>query len=105
MNKPTVRKKHQKTCLLYRFTQVLALLLVVFLLSSCAETVTFTEAANREPVGFWYGVWHGIICPVSFIISLFDSDVAIYAIYNTGSWYDFGFVLGAGILFGSPKSR
>jgi hypothetical protein len=35
-----------------------------------------------------------------FILSLFMDDVAMYAVNNTGGWYDFGFVLGAGILFG-----
>jgi hypothetical protein len=34
------------------------------------------------------------------VASLFLDDVALYAINNNGSWYDFGFVLGAGILFG-----
>lgn len=79
------------------------LLLMVVLLSGCADSIGFAEAAVREPVGFWYGLWHGIICPFSFIISLFDSDVAIYAIYNNGAWYDFGFVLGVGTLMGGSS--
>lgn len=66
------------------------------LLSGCADTVVIEQASQIEPVGFWYGLWHGIILPFSFIISLFDSDVAIYAAYNNGGWYDFGFVLGVG---------
>jgi len=28
----------------------------------------------------------------------------MYEIYNNGGWYDFGFVLGAGILFGGSVS-
>ena len=40
-----------------------------------------------------------------FIGSLFFDDIAMYAINNNGGWYDFGFVLGAGILTrGSSKS-
>ncbi len=76
---------------------------VLISLSGCADDPDFTEAALRDPVGFWHGLWHGIISPISFVISLFDSDVAIYAIYNNGGWYDFGFVLGAGILFGGSQ--
>jgi len=50
--------------------------------------------------GFWMGLWHGIIAPVTFIISLFTDNIQMYEIHNNGNWYDFGFVLGAGILFG-----
>jgi hypothetical protein len=75
-------------------------ILVIFLLTSCAETVPLDACAIVPRYGFWSGLWHGIIAPISFVISLFDDDVAIYAINNTGGWYDFGFVLGAGILFG-----
>ncbi|MEZ5105260.1 MAG: hypothetical protein R2757_12240 [Draconibacterium sp.] len=51
-------------------------------------------------MGFWHGLWHGVIAPVSFVISLFSDKVAMYAVNNNGGWYDFQFVLGAGILFG-----
>lgn len=63
-------------------------------LSGCADTVSFTEAAKLEPVGFWYGIWHGMILPFSLLISLFDDSTAIYAIYNNGGFYDFGFYIG-----------
>lgn len=79
--------------------------IIIILFSGCADSVTFTEASKMEPVGFWYGLWHGMIAPFSWIISLFDSNVAIYAIYNNGGWYDFGFVLGAGILFRGSSSK
>jgi uncharacterized membrane protein len=45
---------------------------------------------------FFSGFWHGIIFPFAFIGSLFDSDIAIYAVNNSGGWYDFGFWLGVG---------
>lgn len=87
-----------------RWTGLAMVLLAGLLLTSCApESIAFTEAAAREPLGFWYGLWHGIICPITFVISLFDSDVAIYAIYNSGAWYDFGFVLGVGTLMGGSR--
>jgi hypothetical protein len=50
--------------------------------------------------GFWLGLWHGIIAPITFIISLFTDRVNFYEIHNNGNWYNLGFVLGAGILFG-----
>ena len=76
------------------------LVLIVFILSSCAQTQPVEECLNVEPYGFFGGLWHGLIAPFSFVISLFMDDVALYAVNNNGSWYDFGFVLGAGILFG-----
>jgi len=49
-------------------------------------------------------LWHGIIAPITFIISLFTDSVSMYEVHNTGGWYDFGFVLGVGILFGGGGS-
>lgn len=49
-----------------------------------------------EPVGFWYGLWHGMTFPFSWIGSLFCDSISVYAIYNNGGWYDFGFALGVG---------
>jgi hypothetical protein len=46
-----------------------------------------------EPAGFFSGVWHGWIAPVSLIVGLFKDGVRIYEPYNTGWWYDFGFYI------------
>lgn len=67
---------------------------ILVLLSGCANTVGFEEATNIDPVGFWHGLWHGVVAPIAFIGHLFNPDIAVYAIYNTGGWYDFGFLLG-----------
>lgn len=68
--------------------------------SSCAKVVPVEECLEGDPYGFWNGLWHGIIAPFTFIIGLFKEEVAMYAINNNGGWYDFGFVLGASIIFG-----
>lgn len=75
------------------------LLGMLALLSGCADTVTFEEAAKIQPVGFWHGFWHGLTAGFAFIGSLFDDSIAIYAIYNNGGWYDFGYILGVAALF------
>lgn len=80
-------------------------LICVLMLSGCADSVPLATAGVMEPVGFWYGLWHGLICPFAWIISLFDPDVAIYAVYNNGGWYDFGFVLGVGALGSSSAAK
>jgi hypothetical protein len=40
------------------------------------------------------GLWHGIIAPVTLVISFFNSDVRMYEVHNAGSEYDLGFLLG-----------
>ena len=85
--------------------RVIALVIGVCLLSGCADHVTLAEAAKLAPVGFWYGLWHGLILPFAWLISLFSDSTAIYATYNNGGWYDFGFILGCGGLSSSASVR
>jgi hypothetical protein len=81
----------------------LKVLLVAVLFTSCADVTVVKECIIDEPYGFWSGLWHGFIAPISFIASLFSDNIAMYAINNNGGWYDFGFVLGAGILSGGAN--
>ncbi|GAB5408100.1 MAG: hypothetical protein BalsKO_04650 [Balneolaceae bacterium] len=80
--------------------RVVGFLIVTFLVMSCAEVVDIDPLVTTEAYGFWSGVWHGVIAPFSFIGSLFKEDIAVYAINNTGSWYDFGFLVGVGTFLG-----
>ena len=76
----------------------------VLVLTACAagaNDLAGTAAAGRDaPVGFWFGLWHGFICPVTFVVSLFTESVGIYEAHNNGGWYDLGFLLGASAIFG-----
>jgi hypothetical protein len=76
----------------------------VLMLTGCADSVTYSIQTTVNPVGFWYGLWHGMICGIALICSLFMDNVAIYAVYNNGGWYDFGFTLGVGSLVSSSAS-
>ena len=76
--------------------KIVLLLAIVMLLCGCADHVTFAEAATKQPVGFLHGIWHGWIFTFSFIVSLFSDDTTVYAIYNNGGWYNFGYFLGLG---------
>jgi GNAT superfamily N-acetyltransferase len=71
----------------------------VLLLSSCAAGPNPAAGAGQDPVGFWYGLWHGFIIPVTFVISLFTDEVSIYEVRNTGGWYDLGYVVGLSLIF------
>ncbi len=84
---------------------VLAVTILV-VLAACAPGANpsvDTAPAEGDVAGFWLGIWHGIIAPITFIISLFTENVNFYEVHNNGGWYDFGFVLGAGILFGGSR--
>jgi hypothetical protein len=53
-----------------------------------------------KAAGFLPGLWHGVISPVTFVISLFSRTTQIYEVHNNGGWYDFGFLLGISMIFG-----
>jgi hypothetical protein len=43
--------------------------------------------------GFWLGLWHGLTSVFSLVAELFGG-AGIYAVPNSGSAYDIGFLLG-----------
>src|SRR6056297_4174840 len=87
-----------------RFAGLLGIaIILIILLAGCApgpNTFADTPDAEGEVVGFWNGIWHGFISPVTFIGSLFSDAVSIYEVHNNGGWYNFGFLFGATMIFG-----
>jgi hypothetical protein len=84
------------------FLVTMAILAVVLLAGCVAGTnpTLATPDADGNSGGFWSGLWHGLISPVTFVISLFTDNVNIYDVYNSGNWYDFGFMLALSLIFG-----
>lgn len=73
-------------------------ILALVTLAGCSagpNPVVDTVGPDGDIAGFWLGLWHGIICPITFIISLFSDNVHFYEVHNNGGWYNFGFLLGA----------
>lgn len=86
------------------FLAALALLVV----SGCAGPNPLVgTVGSRGVAGFWAGIWHGMICPIAFAISLFNHRVAMYEVHNNGGWYNLGFIVGAGAwgILGHSSSR
>ena len=78
------------------------LLCVVILVTSCFPGTNPSQDVISEfgvNAGFLRGLWHGIIAPFTFVVSLFTENINLYEVHNNGGWYDFGFVIGAGIIF------
>lgn len=63
------------------------------------------QQPNAQPAGFWAGFWHGLISPITFLVSLFNRSVRIYETNNRGRLYDFGFVIGVSGAFGGTGSQ
>lgn len=91
------------------------IILALFMLASfsCApgpNDLVNTADNEGKIAGFWLGLWHGLIAPITFIISIFTKNVHLYEVHNNGLWYNFGFVLGAGLflsggILGKKKRR
>lgn len=78
-------------------------ILIALLLSACAagaNPAVDVAGPDGDVAGFWMGLWHGIIAPITFIISLFSDTVNIYEVHNSGNWYDFGFMFGLSMSVG-----
>lgn len=93
-----------------KIPRILAVLALSLAVSACASQIEAGVSAEPDAPGFFWGMWHGFIFPWSWIGSLFNSDIAVYAVPNSGGWYDFGFflgvtVLGGGSFFGSKKRK
>jgi hypothetical protein len=74
---------------------VASAVLLALVLVACTATQASDATVVGAP-GFVLGLWHGLIAPVTFLISLFTDTVRVYAVPNVGRWYDFGFMLGIG---------
>ena len=83
-----------------RMTMVLGLALLLTACAAGANPNVGVAVADGQVAGFWLGLWHGLICPITFLISLFTDDVSIYEVANNGNWYDFGFMIGVSSAFG-----
>ncbi|MBU0712448.1 hypothetical protein KJ762_15340 [bacterium] len=77
---------------IFKFIPVTLIFLFILLaLSAClpgdgARTIV-------KPAGFFTGVWHGWIAPISLIVGILNPVIRIYETYNTGWWYDLGFYI------------
>jgi hypothetical protein len=82
---------------------LIVLVLVLLVVVSCApgpNTLAKSPDEEGKVAGFWWGLWHGFIAPITFIISLFNHHVQIYEVHNSGGWYNFGYLLGLSVILG-----
>jgi hypothetical protein len=70
---------------------LVTLLTVSFLLAGCFPGGGYFH--EERTAGFFTGVWHGWIAPISLIYGFFKEGVSIYEPNNNGWWYDLGFYI------------
>ena len=70
---------------------ILVFIIFLILLSGCVPGDGKHDV--NKPTGFFWGIWHGWIAPITLIIQIFNHSVRIYEKANTGWWYDFGFYI------------
>ena len=73
------------------------------ILAVAGPNSSYAEGARQA--GLLAGFWHGIICPITFFVSIFNPGVRIYEPNNTGVMYDLGFVIGIAGSFGGSGSQ
>jgi hypothetical protein len=83
-----------------RFWVVAGIVLAVVLLSGCAPGPNSSVGVGTDLAGFWQGLWHGFVLLFTFFISLFNHNVGIYEVHNSGGWYNFGYLLGVMMFWG-----
>jgi hypothetical protein len=72
---------------------ILVLLVMVLLMTMAGCVPGDGSYTTQDPAGFFWGVWHGWVAPISLIIGLFNDNIRIYELNNTGWFYDLGFYI------------
>ncbi len=67
-----------------KFLILLPLLLLAACVAGPNDLVGTAAQGANYPAGFWLGLWHGMICAITFLLSLFNDNVSMYEVHNKG---------------------
>ncbi len=74
--------------------KILVLIMIALLAMMLTGCMPGDEKYTQDdPAGFFWGIWHGWIAPLSLIFGFFNDTTRIYELNNSGLWYDFGFYI------------
>ena len=73
--------------------KIFVVLLIVMMMVMLTGCLPGDSGFEENSAGFFWGVLHGWLAPVSLIISIFNDQVNMYEIFNTGLGYNFGFYI------------
>jgi hypothetical protein len=69
------------------------LVIIVFTLALTSCIPGGGSYSPESPAGFFSGVWHGWVAPLSLVLGLFNDSISVYEVNNTGWFYDLGFYI------------
>lgn len=90
-----------------RWGIIIGLLIVIGALSLISSGVLHLAGDsyfNINQAGFFTGLVHGILAPITLILGLF-MKVQMYELNNNGWWYNCGFLLGILIVWGAGSTH
>ena len=74
--------------------KILVLIMIALLAMMLTGCMPGDEKYTQDdPAGFFWGIWHGWIAPLSLIFGFFNDTTRIYELNNSGLWYDLGFYI------------
>ena len=76
-----------------KISKLVCTLLLIALITFVGCVPGDGKNTTEKPTGFFWGIWHGWIAPISLIWGIFNPDIRVYEPENTGWWYDFGFYI------------
>jgi hypothetical protein len=71
--------------------KLVVLLIIMIALTGCMAGNS--PQFNTQPAGFFYGIWHGWLAPLSLLLKFFNPEYSIFEVNNTGLGYELGFYM------------
>ena len=86
--------------------KIVLCVMVILLALVLAGCFPGSEQFKTQPAGFFTGIWHGWIAPISLIMGLINGGkTRIYETFNTGILYDLGYYVAVISGFGGLALR
>ena len=84
-----------------KYKLLLILMFTLFMVTACIPGNGVNNPDNKA--GFFWGIWHGWMAPISLLIRIFvkNAGLRIYEVHNTGFFYDLGYYIAIVSGFGS----
>jgi len=73
--------------------KIVLVMMIVVLVVSLTSCFPGDKVEGDKPAGFFSGILHGWIAPISLVVSLFKGNVKMFEVINSGFWYEFGFYI------------
>jgi hypothetical protein len=68
-------------------------------LSTPGPNPELNKAGPNGVAGIAQGLWHGLIAPVTLVLSFFNESIQMYEVHNSGKEYNLGFLIGVAVVF------